>query len=164
MISVVMTCAVEVMTTGGLWLLVFLVLVVRVVGVGVLVALEVWDVGVDVLAVEDAGFVLVELTWEELAVEPGVALELDCDEAVDELAGAELEDLLLLLMVLEEDFTLVGVEMVLDCDELDCVEVLALVMAELDGVELLVLDWVELDWVELVWMELLVLVATVELD
>lgn len=106
------------------------------VGVGVTVALEDWDVGVDVLAVEDAGFVLVELTWEELAVEPGVALELDRDEAVDELAGAELEDLLLLLllllMVLEEDLTLVGVETLLDWDELDCVELLALVGVELD--------------------------------
>lgn len=105
-------------------------------GVGVTVALEDWDVGVDVLAVEDAGFVLVELTWEELAVEPGVALELDRDEAVDELAGAELEDLLLLLllllMVLEEDLTLVGVETLLDWDELDCVELLALVGVELD--------------------------------
>lgn len=103
---------------------------------GVTVALEDWDVGVDVLAVEDAGFVLVELTWEELAVEPGVALELDRDEAVDELAGAELEDLLLLLllllMVLEEDLTLVGVETLLDWDELDCVELLALVGVELD--------------------------------
>lgn len=106
------------------------------VGVGVTVALEDWDVGVDVLAVEDAGFVLVELTWEELAVEPGVALELDRDEAVDELAGAELEELLLLLllllMVLEEDLTLVGVETLLDWDELDCVELLALVGVELD--------------------------------
>lgn len=103
---------------------------------GVTVALEDWDVGVDVLAVEDAGFVLVELTWEELAVEPGVALELDRDEAVDELAGAELEELLLLLllllMVLEEDLTLVGVETLLDWDELDCVELLALVGVELD--------------------------------
>lgn len=104
---------------------------------GVTVALEDWDVGVDVLAVEDAGFVLVELTWEELAVEPGVALELDRDEAVEELAEAELEDLLLLLpllllMVLEEDLTLVGVETLLDWDELDCVELLALVGVELD--------------------------------
>lgn len=103
---------------------------------GVTVALEDWDVGVDVLTVEDAGFVLVELTWEELAVEPGVALELDRDEAVDELAEAELEDLLLLLllllMVLEEDLTLVGVETLLDWDELDCVELLALVGVELD--------------------------------
>lgn len=109
---------------------------VKVVGVGVTVALEDWDVGVDVLTVEDAGFVLVELTWEELAVEPGVALELDRDEAVDELAEAELEDLLLLLllllMVLEEDLTLVGVETLLDWDELDCVELLALVGVELD--------------------------------
>lgn len=97
-----------------------------------LVALEDWDVGVDVLAVEDAGFVVVELTWEELAVDPGVALELDRDEAVDELAGAELEDWLLLLMLLEEDLTLVGAELLLDWDELDCVEVLALVGVELD--------------------------------
>lgn len=103
-------------------------------GVGVVVALEDWDVGVDVLAVEDADLVVVGLTWEELAVEPGVALELDRDEAVDELAGAELEDwlLLLLLMVLEEDLTLVGAEVLLDWDELDCVEILALVGVELD--------------------------------
>lgn len=115
-------------------------------GAGVVVALEDLDVGVDVLAVEDAGFVVVELTWEELAVDPGVALELDRDEAVDELAGAELEDwLLLLLMLLEEDLTLVGAELLLDWDELDCVEVFTLVGVELDCAELLILVMVELD-------------------
>ena len=122
------------MTTGDLGCLLFvffLVLVVKVVGASVVVALENWDVGVDVLAVEDAGCVVVERTWEELAVDPGAALELDCDEAVDELAGAELEDWLLLLL-LEEDLRLVGAELLLDWDELDCVEVLALVGVELD--------------------------------
>ena len=123
MISVVMTLAVEVMTTGVLWcldfVLLFLVEVVSVVGVGELVLMVVVvreDVGV--LVVEDEGCV-------ELAVQLVLKIYIEFEE-VAEVAGVELEDLVLLL----------------GSDELLWMEVLTLV-----GVELL-LDWVELDWVE----------------
>ena len=106
--------------------LAFLVLVLIVVGAGVVV-LGAWDVDVDALVADDAGFV--ELTWE-LAVEPGLGLKLGLDETV-ELAGVELEALLL-LGLLKELLTLVGGELLLDWDELDCNEVLALVGVELD--------------------------------
>ena len=92
MISVVMTLEVEVMTTGVLWcldfVLLFLVLVDIVVGAGELV-LEVVLVreDVDVLVVEDKGFVELGV---ELVVEVGF-------EEVAEVAGVELEDLVLLL-------------------------------------------------------------------
>lgn len=89
MISVVITLAVEVTTTGVLWCLdfVFLVLVFMVVGVGELVAGE--DVGV--LAVEEAGCV-------ELGVELGLRVEVGFEEVV----GVEVEGLLLLLLDGEE--------------------------------------------------------------
>lgn len=95
--------AVEVIITGDLWGWCFFCFVVVVAGVGEGEEEGVMDEGVVLTVVEGADGEL------------GLALEVTF-EGVDEVAGAELEDWTLLL--LDETLILVGVELLLNWEEL----------------------------------------------